>query len=108
MATATVTPSFACLGTVSRPPERTAARSQTLSTPVTLRTKSEEVKAALNLQPNSFVGFWGYRQFQVAGQLEPAGGAAPQITRREYLRLLSAEHFQADSSDTGIYVRLFR
>ena len=39
---------------------------------------------------NSFVGFWGYRQFQVEGQLEPAGGATPQITRREYLRLLSA------------------
>ena len=55
---------------------------------------------------NSFVGFWGYRQFQVAGQLEPAGGAAPQITRREYLRLLSAARL-LERERTYLLVKVF-
>ena len=55
MATATVTPFPACLGTVSRPPERTAARSQTLSTPVTPFTKSEGVKSPLAFCSSSAV-----------------------------------------------------
>src|SRR5699024_10485072 len=45
LATATVTPFFASLGTMIRPPAHTAARSHTLSTPVTPFTKSEGVKS---------------------------------------------------------------
>ena len=38
---------------------------------------------------NSYVGFCGYRQFQVEGQLEPGHEEQPRLTRREYLRMLS-------------------
>ena len=45
LATATVTPFFARLGTINLPPPKTAARSHTLSTPVTEATKADGVNS---------------------------------------------------------------
>ena len=62
-ASASVTPPPACLGTCSGPPAaQTAARSQTLSTPVTLRTKAEGVK-------------WPSTALQLPGRIKSDGPA---------------------------------
>lgn len=37
---------------------------------------------------NSFLSFYGYREFQLTGQLAPKEEAQPALTRQEYLRLL--------------------
>ena len=37
---------------------------------------------------NSFVEFAGHREYQLMGQLEPEDDPQPELTRREYLRLL--------------------